>query len=240
MKDVLKLGLLIADENEYRPVADAFADFKTDDFELFGKQGMILTLNKDGRKIEIYMVLSGVGKINTAVCAVKLLQQCDILVNFGYCGGLGGLKKNDVIIGTSFVEHDFDVTALGYEPAEKPNQNYIYTSDRGLNAVFKRSCPEAKEGRIATGDSFVCEEATRDFLMHDLLAHACDMEAAAAAYAANIVDKPFLSFKLISDLADNDVMDDYRETADDASEDLSTLFKNFTDRLFECSEYFED
>jgi len=41
-------------------------------------------------------------------------------------------------------------------------------------------------------------------------------------------------------MADNDVMDDYRETADDASEDLSSLFKNFTDRLFECSEYFED
>ena len=85
-------------------------------------------------------------------------------------------------------------------------------------------------GRIATGDSFVCEETTSEFLKRDLLATACDMEAAAAAYVANEMDKPFVSFKEISDGADDDATADYREINDSNKTSLGEIFKDF---LFE-------
>ena len=34
-------------------------------------------------------------------------------------------------IGIEFLEHDFDLTGIGYKPCEKPSQKYIYDAETG-------------------------------------------------------------------------------------------------------------
>ena len=56
------------------------------------------------------------------------------------------------------------------------------------------------------------------------------MEAAAAAYVANAMNKEFVSFKEISDGADDGATEDYREINNAEKTSLGEIFKDF---LFE-------
>ena len=225
----IKIGVVIADENEFNPAVDVLKDYYIADKPLNTKPGKLFKIEACGNTALVHIVLSGIGKINTAASAALLLTENDILANFGLAGGLT-VSRGDIVIGQSFIEHDFDISVFGYDICEKPGQDYIYTSSERLNKILKLVYKPAKMGRIATGDSFVCEETTSEFLKRDLLATACDMEAAAAAYVANEMDKPFVSFKEISDGADDDATADYREINDSNKTSLGEIFKDF---LFE-------
>lgn len=223
----IKIGVVIADKNEYEPACSVLKDYFIADKPLFNKEGKVYKIEKEDKKIIVHIVLAGIGKVNTAVVSTLLLQENDVLINFGYCGGVEGVSRGDILLGTSFIEHDFDVTVFGHLPAEKPGQDYIYYADKELISLFKKVCPKAKEGRIATGDSFVCEETTSDFIKRDLLAFGCDMESSAAAYAANELNKPFLSFKQVSDGAGEDAPEDYIEMNDSYKTSMAEIFKDF-------------
>ena len=238
MSRILNIGVIIADKNEYEPAVNIFNDYFVKDKPLFSKEGKLFEICKDDNIIKLHILLSGVGKVNTAVSTANLLKENDMILNFGYCGGIAGQKRGDIVLATSFIEHDFDITIFGYEPAEKPGQDYIYTPDKKLCKIFKKVCSQAKEGRVASGDSFVCEESTADFLKRNLMSVACDMEAAAAAYACNLAKKPFLSFKEVSDNATEEAPEDYREINDSFKMSMAEIFKDFIFELFKYEEYF--
>ena len=72
---------------------------------------------------EVVIVKSGIGKVNAGVCA-QLLITC-----FGVCRiintGVGGaldprLNIGDVVISTDVVQHDFDVSPIGFAKGEIP------------------------------------------------------------------------------------------------------------------------
>lgn len=222
----IKIGVVIADENEYNPACDVLKDYFVMDKPLQNKPGKLYKIENGENVALVHMVLSGIGKVNTAAASALLLTENDILANFGLAGGLTA-SRGDIVIGTSFIEHDFDISVFGYDVCEKPGQEYVYTSSERLNKILKSVYKSAKQGRVASGDSFVCEEATSEFLRRDLLADACDMEAAAAAYVANSMNKEFVSFKEISDGADDGATEDYREVNDAETTSLGEIFKDF-------------
>ena len=223
----IKIGVVIADENEYNPATEVLKEYFVADKPLYNKPGKLFKIENNGNIATVHMVLSGIGKINTAAAAASLLAENDILANFGYAGGVNSVNRGDIVIGTSFIEHDFDISVFGYDPCEKPGQEYIYTSSERLNKILKSVYKKAKSGRIATGDSFVCDENTAEFLRRELLAYACDMESAAAAYTANEMGKEFVSFKQISDGADDDATEEYREMNDSNKTSMGEIFKDF-------------
>ena len=228
MKEI-NVGVCIADENEFNPACEVLKDYFVSDKPLQNKSGKLFKIENEENTLTVHMVLSGIGKVNTAASAALLLTENDILANFGLAGGLT-TSRGDIVIGTSFIEHDFDISVFGYDVCEKPGQEYVYTSSDRLNKILKKVYKGAKQGRVASGDSFVCEESTSEFLRRDLLAVACDMEAAAAAYVANSMNKEFVSFKEISDGADDGATEDYREINNAEKTSLGEIFKDF---LFE-------
>ena len=231
MNDILNIGLVIADENEYSPLFDVFSDCEITEV-LFGKlKANSIKMQVNGKTVVINAIRSGCGNVNAAVAASHLCENNDIIINFGFAGSIFNYKVGDVILGTCYLEHDFDISALGYEIAEKPNQEYVYFANKKLLDVFKDVYKEAKECKIASGDSFVSEDATKDFLKNELLCGACDMEAAAVAYAAYTYNKPFLSYKLISDGADEDATETYKESYDNKSDKLCVILRNLTEKL---------
>ena len=70
-----------------------------------------------------------------------------------------------------FLEHDFDLSPLGYAPCEKPGQAYIYSANE---QILDKICAQgiAKRGGIAVcGDRFISDGKTRQFLIETFRQH---------------------------------------------------------------------
>jgi adenosylhomocysteine nucleosidase len=134
---------------------------------------------------------TGVGKVNAALCAARLIEKHRPLRiwNFGTAGGItvdGGLHRC-----TRFLQRDMLVTALGFDPGQTPFEDAL--------AI------EAGEGGLtcSSGDSFVTDSALH--LPSDVV----DMEAYALAKACHQSGVAFHCYKFISDRADGSSSSDW-------------------------------
>ena len=225
-----KIGLFIADQTEYEPLRAVFGDQKIEERPLFGLDGLKICGNMGGEELEIYAVRGGIGKVNAAaVCALLVKEGCDIIVNFGLCGGLSGARDGDIIICKDYVEHDMDLSPLGKKPTQLSEGEYYVTPQPYID-ILKQICPQAKVGKIATGDSFVSDNKTAAFL-ENIGAIAVDMEATACAQVCQLCDVPFVSFKQVSDNADDSAGQDYRDMCETVLDQPAHIFREFLSHL---------
>lgn len=208
----LNAGLLIADPDEYVHIPERFGNKLTEN-NILGLIGHKVTIKGKDRDIDLYMLCSGVGKVNAAIGASFLASRCDIVLNAGLSGGFKDTFKNGTVVGSSYVEHDFDLTVLGYKLGQKVrNQSSVYYADGELLDSFLASCPGALAGCFVTGDSFVADKAKHDLLLKEFDPVACDMESAAVAAAAYTFGKKFLSIRTVSDGADDSSAENYSDS----------------------------
>lgn len=204
-----KIGIIVADGDEFKPLADTITGGEYSG-ELFLKKRILKFKISDDT--EVFAMLCGIGKVNAAASAAHLVDiGCDIILNYGLSGGISGVKRGDICVCDRFLEHDFDLTTIGYKPCEKPGQAYIYEADSRLLKLIKDMLPGIKQGTAATGDRFVCDASLRDFLKNEFNAMSCDMETAAVAYVCEYAGVPFAAVRKISDDAGADAADSYRE-----------------------------
>lgn len=188
-----KIGLIFAMKKELELFAQTVADFS----QIQGKQhsfyyGIL-------ENCELFAVVSGIGKVNAALCAADLIETVspDYLINIGISGGLNSsLTIGEYIIGSEIVYHDVW--------CGEPN---AYGQIQEFPAVY-RSAPELveklsdyKHGLICCGDKFITENnelaaITRNFPN----ALAVDMESAAIAQTCYIYHRPLLCLRQISDI----------------------------------------
>ena len=211
MKDVLNVGLLIADDAEYaalQSISELILKEKN-----FGKRpGHTFSFEKNSRKINVWAICTGIGKVNAATAAQKLIcDGADLLVNYGLSGGISGVSRGEDVVGTSFFEHDFDLTCFNYKPCEKPGQTYIYETEKSLVDMALKAAAPAKSGKLATGDCFVSNSTLKNLLKNEFNVTCCDMETAAMASAAFFGNVPFVSLRGVSDDAGECATTDYRE-----------------------------
>ncbi len=228
--DSIKIGVIIADDMEYAPITEMGGEYKP----YFGKNGHLLTFSEYGKTIEVYAVHCGVGKVNAAAAAMHLIDGgCSMLLNTGLSGGIKGVRRGDLAIGTSFVEHDFDLTPLGYKKGVKPSQEYVYSADKRLVSHFSALCPHAVSGPMVTGDCFVSDAATRDELISEYGAVCCDMETAAIASVCSSAGVPFFTIRRVSDDAGDDAGTSYRDMNENEKFDLAVLlFRGIKEMLY--------
>lgn len=213
---ISKVGLIIADDSEYTPVADYLVKKGGTQTKLINRSAVKYTAVNGSRSLEITAVYCGIGKVNATTVTTYLLatNQADLIVNCGLSGGLKGLNVGEVVVGTGFVEHDFDLTAIGYKPGEKPGQDYFYYADKQLTDDFK-SKHNCKSGVMASGDCFVSDDKIAKDLIEQWDAVSCDMETAAIASVCHDFNIPFVSIRRISDGANNSAGDTYQSTVMD-------------------------
>ena len=229
----LKIGVVIADDDEYKPFLKSLKDYKTENYNFYKRPGVSFFEGST----EVVAVYSGVGKVNAAVAATHLIEtaKCDILLNFGLSGGISGVKRGQTVINNEFLEHDFDLTVIGYKPCEKPLQDYIYKFDGKLYDIAKNTFENIKTGTAVSGDCFICDDKTRNLLKESFGAISCDMETAAIAYVCKISDKPFLALRRISDDAGDDAYANYSEMNINEGDVLTDMFMKFIKNI--CKEY---
>ena len=211
MKD-FKIGIVVADVEEYEPFAARVEKGEYEEYSFLGRKGHKFTVTTQNGKAAVISMLSGIGKVNASAVASHLLTVgCQIILNYGLSGGISGIRREELTLASRFVEHDFDLSGIGYKLCEKPNQEYIYSSDEGLNRLLCETVSGVKLGTAVTGDSFICDNEVRNRLKENFGAMSCDMETAAIAYVCAFGGVPFMSLRRISDDAGDEAIDSYRE-----------------------------
>ena len=161
----------------------------------------------------------GIGKVFAAICAQTMILEfnVDMIVNIGVAGSLTkDLSVFDVAVATNVVQHDMDATGFGYRKGQIPQMPvFFFNADDNLRRLAAEVCKEVNpdiqvfEGRIASGDQFVCDQGVKDNIVKEFSAYAVEMEGAAIGQAAALNGVPFLIIRAISDKADNSANMDY-------------------------------
>ena len=152
---------------------------------------------------------SGLGKINAAIKSVEIIKSYNPkkIINYGSCGAIN-TELSGIIKVNKFYQHDIDCTPLGFERGITPYDNI-------QEIVFE----ESQGYSCASGDYFVSDKNT---ISSDVV----DMEAYAIAKTCKIFDVRFDCYKYISDNADS-------EAANNWKENCSKGFNLFMNRLYE-------
>ncbi len=204
----LKFGIIVADNDEFKPLEDYILKVEHNKLTLFGRTAYSFQYENK----EVLAVCCGIGKVNAAIATASLIENgCNVILNYGLSGGLSGVKRGELVVPKSFLEHDFDLTGIGYAPCEKPSQEYVYNADNRLLDCLCSIVGDCNNGLAVTGDHFVCSKEESEFLKANFKAVSCDMETAAIAYASNASNVPFAALRRISDDADDCAVDNYRE-----------------------------
>lgn len=225
----VKIGIVIADADEYKPIKEYAKKIGFSEYNPLKRTGHKFKISAEKGSAEVLALLCGIGKVNSAAATMRLIDDgCDIILNFGLSGGVSGISRGEICLCDRFLEHDFDLTGIGYKPCEKPLQEYIYNADDSLINLFKTIKPDIKQGTAVCGDSFVCDENVRNFLKNEFGAMSCDMETAAIGYVCAFSDVPYLSLRKISDDAGSSAEDAYKQMN---STDDTALFDYFIELI---------
>lgn len=224
----LKIGIIVADSDEYKTLEDYLSAKENDNYSYLGRKGHKFKVNGEKNSVEVISILCGIGKVNAAAAVAHLVDcGCNVILNYGLSGGISGVKRSELCLCDRFIEHDFDLTGIGYKPCEKPGQKYIYDASKQLIDLFKTKMFDIKCGTAVTGDRFVCDEELRIRLRDDFNAMSCDMETAAIAYVCDFAEVPFLALRRISDDAGADAYESYNEMNTSNEAILSDLIIEF-------------
>ena len=184
----------------------------------------------------VVAVLSRIGKVAAATTATALIERFGVqrIVFTGVAGGIGpGVRVGDVVLASSFVQHDMDAsplfarhevplygrsrfgtdTALSNGLAQAAQQVLAQVAAHvGAPAVaeFGLHAPRLHTGLIASGDRFVSTTAECRALQQALPeALAVEMEGAAVAQVCADYGVAFAALRTISDRADDDAHADF-------------------------------
>lgn len=178
----------------------------------------------------IILTESGIGKTNAARTTQILIDyyKPEAIFNIGVAGGIAkNLRVGDVIISTSLVQHDFDITAFNHPKGYIPNiGNNIPIDNNLLNAtktILDTNNISYKEGVIASGDIFCTKESMATKINTQFKALCVEMEGASIAQTAYLSKTPCLVIRSISDCPDNNNKVTYEEFLDTSSNKVAQI-----------------
>ena len=227
----LKIGIVVADIDEYTPFVESFSNSAIKEYKYFNRKAIEFDFNG----ANVVCVNCGIGKVNAATAATHLADVgCTYILNYGLSGGISRARRGEIILPDKFLEHDFDLTGIGYNPCEKPSQKYIYEADETLLKAAQAAIGNCEHGTAVCGDRFICNASDRDFLRDTFDATTCDMETAAIASVCDMANIPFLSLRRVSDDAGEDAYSNYSEMNILEGQTLSQIFIKVLESL--CNE----
>ncbi|MDY8021647.1 5'-methylthioadenosine/adenosylhomocysteine nucleosidase [Paenibacillus polymyxa] len=168
---------------------------------------------------------SGVGKVNAAVTTQILIDHFGVeqIIFTGVAGAVHpDLNIGDIVISSTCMQHDMDVTPLGYARGVIPYQDTSeFVADSELVSLAEQACKSFGDryivGKVLSGDQFV---ANRELVtaLHQEMDGACtEMEGAAVAQTAHMNAVPYVVLRSMSDKADGSAHVNYAEFTVEAS-----------------------
>ena len=178
----------------------------------------------------IILVESGVGKVNAGRTTQILIDNYkpDAIYNIGVAGGIDkSLEVGDVIISTSLIQHDFDITAFDHKKGYIPNIGDIIPVDKTLvknsTEILDKKGLSYKLGCIASGDIF-CTDTNMASKINQKFSSLCvEMEGAAIGQVCFLCQVPCIVLRSISDCPNNNNRITYDEFLPKACENIAKI-----------------
>lgn len=229
-KDVT--GIIGAMEDEVGDIKEAMSDVQVTTIS-----GMEFTEGTiDGNKAIV--VQCGMGKVNAGICAQTLINNFGVtrVINTGVAGSLSDeLGLNDFVISTDAVQHDFDVSPIGFKKGEIPYTGLIaFTADETMRKqaveAVKQVSPDSKvlEGRVCTGDQFINTDEQVKKITGEYGGLCAEMEGGAIAQVCHLNETPFVIIRAISDDSDHAAYEKFNaEISRECADVTLTMVKGF-------------
>lgn len=184
---------------------------------------------------EVVAVVCGEGKVASAICAQTLILEyhVDRVINTGVAGTLcKELGISDVAIAENVVQHDMDVTALGYPIGQIPSLDVlkIPCDPEMISALEKAVISQSSNyrvGTIASGDMFIHSAARKSFIVETFGAIAGEMEGAAIGQVCYVNKVPFVVLRTMSDDASGAAPESFEIFAACAAECACAIVRRF-------------
>ncbi len=179
-------------------------------------------------KTRVIFTVAGVGKVSAAATATLLHSQFGVkeIVFTGVAGGGGKTVIGDIVVGSSYLQHDLDlrpvfpqfhILSLNTQLVHA-NADLVFRMTAAANRFFKQGIsfpslgifnPKVHTGVIVSGDQFIgnsdhhkkIADSTKELLADGF--HAIEMEGAAVAQVCKELGVPFVVVRSISDKADH-------------------------------------
>src|SRR5687768_3903809 len=171
----------------------------------------------------VEVLYTGVGKVNAAIALTRSLARHreahgrpPLVLNFGTAGS-HRIPALTLVACRRFVDRDMDGSAFGFAPGETPFDALPATLE--FPAVFAR-LPEAICG---SGDSFATKH-------HGVACEVVDMEAYALAKACRIEGAGFACVKWVTDSADENAAQHWKENVAGAADRFLELYRELLSR----------
>ena len=178
----------------------------------------------------IILTESGIGKTNAARTTQILIDyyKPEAIFNIGVAGGIAkNLKVGDIIISTSLVQHDFDITAFNHPKGYIPNIGNTIPIDNNLlnttKIILDTNNISYKEGEIASGDIFCTKESMATKINTQFKALCVEMEGASIAQTSYLSKTPCLVIRSISDCPNNNNKVTYEEFLETSSKKVAQI-----------------
>lgn len=180
---------------------------------------------------EACVVMSGVGKVNAAICTQLLIDRfgAGVVINVGVAGAVAtGLNVGDIVISSDTVQYDVDATAFGHPRGEIPNLDITYfPADETLIANALAAAAEVGQkavvGRVMTADRGVDSPKLKAELI-ELFAGACvEMEGGAVGQTAWLNKVPYVVIRSMSDNADGELTETYAQNLDQSVKNAAAM-----------------
>lgn len=203
----MKIGVIVAMEKEFTQLKTLLDESRTE-----RKNKKDFVIGNIGSN-EIFMQQCGIGKVNSAIGAVEMINNYhpDLVVSTGVAGGASvEMNPLDVIVGTKYFYHDVycgdEVNygqLVGLPPYFSTNKELVKKAIESVehSELFIQGNSKIYSGPIVSGDWFVnTKEKMRSILDNFPQAMAVDMESCSIAHTCYIYRVPFISFRIISDI----------------------------------------
>jgi len=227
-----KLAIIGAMEEEIIPLLSKFTNIK----EI--KYASNTYYEAKYNDIDVVIAYSKIGKVFSTLTASTMIEKfnCDTLLFSGVAGGINPkLKIGDLIVANKLCQHDLDITAFGHPHGYVPGGEVYIKTDENLKnialEVAKENNIKIIEGTIATGDQFVANEESKEFIKNTFNADALEMEGASVAVVCSALEVPCLILRAISDTADMDAGFNFDEFLDTSAKSSAEFLIKVIDKL---------
>ena len=191
---------------------------------------------------DVVIAKCGMGKVNSGICAQILIDLFGVthIVNTGVAGGLNkSLNVGDVVVAVDAVQHDFDVTILGFQKGEVPyTGKYAFECDAFLRERALKAAREVAhdrkviEGRTCAGDIFIQTKEQADAIISAFNPDSIEMESGAIGQVCYLNHIPFAVIRVISDTTKEDVeASSYKDVEAMTAKLCASIIRNMIERL---------
>ena len=210
-----RIGILCACEDELAPFLPHLATERT-----VCRARLRFSIGQIG-SVPVAAVFSGVCRVNAAVAAQLLIDDCGVgaVINSGTAGGIAAdVRLFDTVVSTQAAYHDVSEGILTEFHPRLPS--IWFAADPALLAAARRAAegkPWVRFGRTVTGEAFIADE-NRAALSARLSPLSTDMETAGIAHVCFANDIPFLAVRSITDDAQHEGLGTFEQNCRRASE----------------------